>query len=251
MINRRYKPAFLLLMLFSYACPAQRKTTAQQNGTLRISFVNIVNGVPLVLNDAEYTNPFHEKYRIGKLKYYVSNVEAQNKRGIQKERNSYHLLNAADEQTMRFSFSLRSGSYDTLSFLLGVDSLRNCSGAQTGALDPLNDMFWTWNSGYVMFKMEGSSPASDQIGNRFEYHIGGYSGPNSAIRKIRIAQTFEILAGKTTELIVESDIGKFWQDPNDIPIALTPVCTTPGTLSKRIADNCSKMFRIKNQYPDK
>ena len=51
-----------------------------------------------------------------------------------------------------------AGNYNSLSFLLGVDSMHNVSGAQTGALDPANDMFWTWNSGYVMAKMEGASP---------------------------------------------------------------------------------------------
>jgi hypothetical protein len=45
-------------------------------------------------------------------------------------------------------------------FLLGVDSARNVSGIQTGALDPARGMFWTWNSGYVMAKIEGSSPSA-------------------------------------------------------------------------------------------
>jgi hypothetical protein len=34
-----------------------------------------------------------------------------------------------------------------IKFLLGVDSLKNVSGIQTGALDPAKGMFWTWNTG--------------------------------------------------------------------------------------------------------
>ena len=40
---------------------------------------------------------------------------------------------------------------------LGVDSLRNVTGVQTGALDPAMDMYWTWNTGYVMAKLEAAA----------------------------------------------------------------------------------------------
>ncbi|WP_316930094.1 MbnP family protein, partial [Hymenobacter sp. IS2118] len=36
------------------------------------------------------------------------------------------------------------GDYQSVSFTVGVDSARNVAGAQTGALDPNNGMFWTW-----------------------------------------------------------------------------------------------------------
>lgn len=74
--------------------------------------------------------------------------------------------------------------YDSITFLIGVDSLHNVSGAQTGALDPVNDMFWTWNSGYVMAKLEGNSSSSPQMNQKFEYHIGGYSGKHNVVKKL-------------------------------------------------------------------
>ena len=50
---------------------------------------------------------------------------------------------------------------------------------RTGVLDPSGagaDMYWTWNSGYIFFKMEGTSPAATGMGNSFMYHIGGFGG---------------------------------------------------------------------------
>jgi len=44
-------------------------------------------------------------------------------------------------------------------------------------------MFWTWNSGYIFFKLEGNSPVSTQPNGKIEYHIGGFQSPTSAIRK--------------------------------------------------------------------
>ena len=65
----------------------------------------------------------------------------------------------ANQNHRLLNLYLPEGDYTELQFLLGVDSLHNVSGAQTDDLDPAKDMFWTWNSGYVMAKMEGNSPA--------------------------------------------------------------------------------------------
>ena len=236
---------FFIPVFITFSALAQKKISPGHTGILKVSFINTVNGIPLVVNDSVYSNPFGETYRISKLKYYISNLTAKNTGIAQKEKNSYHLLNAADTTSTVFGFSLKQGNYSTLEFLLGVDSLRNCSGAQTGALDPLNDMFWTWDNGYVMFKLEGSSPASAQLNNRIEYHIGGYYGINKVIKKISLQSPFKIEAGKTTTLFIETDINKIWKGPNDISIARTPVCATTGPLARRIADNYNNMFSLK------
>ena len=175
----RRRNLFFIPLFFCFSAFAQKQT-----GVVKIIFVNTVNGTPLVLNDSSYTNPFNETYKVSKLKYYVSNINVNKKNGTQKEKDSYHLLNEADTASLNFSFPLKAGNYKSVDFLLGVDSAKNCSGAQSGALDPMNDMFWTWNSGYVMFKLEGSSSSSTQPNKRIEYHIGGYAGNKSVTKKI-------------------------------------------------------------------
>ncbi|MDQ2863900.1 MAG: hypothetical protein M3R50_09685 [Bacteroidota bacterium] len=143
--------------------------------TIKIVFVNTVKGIRIVLNDSVYVNPFNETYTISKLRYYITNVSLQAEHNFFMEKNSYHLIDESNEETQAITFSVPSGSYSSLNFLLGVDSLHNVSGAQTDDLDPAKDMFWTWNSGYVMAKMEGNSPASKLVNNKFEFHIGGFS----------------------------------------------------------------------------
>ncbi|MEO6546805.1 MAG: MbnP family protein [Ferruginibacter sp.] len=245
----RYLLSILSILMLLNSC---QKTIVSRKGLVKISFRNVVNSSPMVLNTNTYTNPFGEAYTITKFKYYISNV----KLGLSgvtttaEETNSYHLVDQTIPESLSFSFDADEGSFITLSFMLGVDSTRNVSGAQTGALDPLNDMFWTWNSGYVMAKMEGTSPQSNQPGNIIEYHVGGFSGVNNVLKTISMVmpggKTVNIKQGQTSEIILDADFNTWWQHPNDLKIANLPVSTTPGAAAKMISDNYSNMFTITN-----
>ena len=86
--------------------------------------------------------------------------------------NTYFLVNQDEEASMAIEMdSLPLGLYKSIKFMIGVDSTRNVSGSQTGALDPANGMFWTWNSGYIFLKMEGTSPVIPNTGHNFTFHI--------------------------------------------------------------------------------
>jgi len=182
MMTARCGALFLLVQLCLSAAMGQALVA-----NLKVTFVNTINKVPLVLDSVTYTNCWNETYTISKLKYYISNVQLQMaNKTINKETNSYHLINEEDTATKSFSLSMPAGKYSSLSFLIGVDSLKNVSGAQTDALDPLNGMFWTWNNGYIMFKLEGNSPQSTVVNNKVEYHIGGFAGANNSLRIVTI-----------------------------------------------------------------
>lgn len=213
---------------------------AQDAGMLSISFSLEANGSPILLRDTAYKNSFGETYTINKLKCYAGQWQF-NQQAIDK----YLLVNAATEEN-KIDFSLPAGHYPQFSFLLGVDSMRNCSGAQDGALDPMNDMFWTWNSGYIMFKLEGNSLQSAADLNRIEWHIGGYKGPLNATRRISFQQPFEVASGKTTEIHIVLNLDKIWDGKNKIKISEDPMCMTMGTLAQKIADNFPGLFSIRN-----
>jgi len=215
------------------------------SANVKISFVNTVNHVPLVLDSVSYINPFAENYTISKFKYYVTNLFLTGSKKKSTVKNSYYLVDAKDTASTSFVFFVPPGNYNSISFLLGVDSTKNVSGAQSGALDPTNDMFWTWNTGYVMAKLEGGSAASAVVNNKVEYHIGGFAGADNVVKKITLPLTVNIKKDAVTEIIIEADINTWWQIPNDILIAQNPVCTNPGLLAKKIAANYCKMFSIK------
>ena len=249
------KTLFYLMVLLPYCCwnnadaqPKNSNAVAQGGGLLKIVFNNLINHQPIVLHDSTYTNPFGETYIISKFKYYVSNTVLYTSGKANKIKNDYHLINQSIDSSLSFTISLPENQYDSIQFLLGVDSAMNTSGAQTGALDPINDMFWTWNSGYVMQKLEGTSPQSNAMHNKMEYHIGGFSGGNSVLNYLTLTfpkeKILKIRKGKMSTVIIDVAINKFWDANRIIKINDTPVCTSPGILAKEIAANFSKLFSI-------
>jgi hypothetical protein len=238
----------IICLLATSSFSADESYKSSQTGTLKIIFINTANGKPVVLRDSLYSNYFGEQYSVSKLKYYISNI-TMTANNSSKNMGGYYLMNAASEDNS-FEFPLQPGNYSDLGFLLGVDSLRNCSGAQTGALDPMNDMFWTWNTGYVMFKIEGTSPASTSDLQRIEHHVGGYKGANNVATKINFNFTgpalLEIKANSTTEMIIETNLDNYWHGNSSIKISELPVCTTTGELARKIASNFKTLFSVKN-----
>ena len=237
----------LFVAVFTMALSSFEKAP-DKNGTLRITFINTANGKPVVLRDSINSNAFGEQYSISKLKYYISNILIPGSEQLP-ENDPYHLLNAA-EANNNFELSLKAGNYKTIQFLLGVDSIRNCTGAQTGGLDPMNDMFWTWNSGYVMFKLEGTSSSSTADLQRIEHHIGGYKGDNNVATLIHLnfpaTQLLQIEEGGTTLLTIETNLDNYWKSTAEIKISETPLCMSTGELAKKMASNFPGLFSVKS-----
>ena len=237
---------FLLATFFS---SFQQKKIENQNSlsAIKLTFANNVNGRKIIFNDSTYTNSFGENFTITKLRYYVTSISLPGGSQNVKEKNSYHLIDESKAESQVIKFLIPEGDYGAIQFLLGVDSLHNVSGAQTDALDPANDMFWTWNTGYVMAKMEGHSSSSKQVNNKFEFHIGGFSGPFSVLQWVLLdfpGETHHFVAGKNYEITINADINNWWQHPHDIKISEHAIITSPGKFAKEISENYAKMFRI-------
>ena len=245
------KNIFIILLALIIINPgiSQKKSwaVAASTGSIIIHFDNKVNGRLIVLTDSTYVNPFGEPFTISKFRYYISNIKFHSESGSARESNSYHLIDAGKPASQVFSCRIKEGNYSSITFLLGVDSLHNVSGAQSGALDPLNDMFWTWNTGYVMAKFEGSSPVSSLRNNIFEYHIGGFKGINKVLRLITLKfpnERLKVSRGHSSELFLQADANEWWHGSIELKISANPSISSPGNVAKLISENYAKMFAI-------
>ncbi len=115
------------------------------------------------------------------FRYYISNFRLKKEDGTWwTHPESYFLVDASLPESMVLNITgVPAGNYTEVAYVMGVDSTRNVSGAQSGALSTTNGMFWSWSTGYIMVKAEGTSPQA--TGGSFAYHLGGFSGANGIV----------------------------------------------------------------------
>ena len=224
------------------------KTVNEPEYILKIKFRTTVNGQPLKF-DSTYTNSFGEDFTVTAFRFYVGHLVAGSTGdGLKNSKSIYHLVDAAVLSSQIISIPLKVRELLSLNFQVGVDSIDNVSGAQDGDLDPAKGMFWTWNSGYVMAKLEGNSTYSKVPTGSFTYHIGGYKGPDKAIRRIELSVSKEIsdavLQKQINEIVIEVELGKWFESIHSLKISDKAFVHGPGATARLYADNYSTMFSV-------
>jgi len=222
--------------------PASPKT-----GSIELHYGNMVDTNDLVLNTQWYKNKNGDSFKVSTFNYYISNIIFNGPSNASfKETESYHLVQANVMSSSEFTISgITPGKYSSVSFLIGVDSTRNVSGAQTGALDPALGMFWSWNTGYIFMKMEGQSPKSTAASNLLKFHIGGFTGANNAIRTITIPFNDTItIDNNAFHAHINVDLAKLFEAPNLVDFSTLNTVHMPGANAIKIANNYTSMFSL-------
>jgi hypothetical protein len=232
-----------------------------------------------LLFDSNYITPLGDTFSVTKFKFFVGNpILTYKKINDVSSQNNYFLINQMDTASQTISFQVINNFFTHLAFSIGVDSAKNVNGVQTGALDPATGMFWTWNSGYIVAKLEGKSPNSKAPFSNITYHIGGFRKTNNAVREISMPLKKEYLDDTSlikiqasekidrkhlrlsnidttlfysyhcSEIVINInvDLNKWFDGPHPIKIAEKSFCMSPGKIAMEIADNYANMFSIKS-----
>ena len=229
--------------------PAPTATT----GSLKVNFEAMVDTSELVFDTQNYVNANLDTFKVNVFKYYVSNVVlTKSDNSTYVVPNSYFLV---DHKTSGANMITLTGvpiaNYKSIQFIIGVDSTRNVSGAQEGALAVSNNMFWSWNSGYIFAKMEGTSPQSGNSSKNLAFHIGGFAGANNALKTITISfgsSTANVSASVTPEVHLTSDLSKWFKGANTITFATQHSIMMPGMNALKIASNYANMFAFEHVH---
>jgi hypothetical protein len=182
-----------LLLLITPSCKKDDHThsddkTQGGKGDITLKFEHNWGENSLQLNTAaSYLSETGDSISLTQFNYYISNIQLVNKSGeVWKEADSYHLIKVGSSPLVELKLKdIPTGEYTAIRYTIGVDSVRNVSGAQEGALDPKEGMFWSWNTGYIFIKIEGTSPSSSD-NNKITFHIGGFNratGNNALVEK--------------------------------------------------------------------
>lgn len=270
------KIAFLAFFIaFSTALSSCKKDSdtdpeidPNKKGMVEIKFDNIAGQDDFTLGE-NYTNAAGETFKVDMLQYYISNIVLKSESGseyVVPQEESYFLIKEHDAATQKIQLSnIPEGNYNEVTFTIGVDSLRNTKdpSERTGVLDigvegAGKEMYWSWNSGYIFFKMEGTSTAIEPTENnpngKFYYHIGGF-GHNSSLNNIRKATlSLGTDAAQSREEVMPSihivvDILKALEGTTQVSLKEYPVVMV-NPFSLKVSENYMKAFEYHHVHND-
>lgn len=223
----RFHFFIVVLLLASHATFAQKR--------LHVTIKITCNGGEITLPAA--CGNSSQSIRVETLRFYLSGISLYNgERLVWTEKSSYHLIDAAEQNSLKWEMNIPQNlDYDHVKFNLGIDSATNVSGAMTGDLDPTKGMYWTWQSGYINFKLEGKSPQGVSPRQEVAFHLGGYSAPYPSW------QTIELMTQNKNQITIGFDVAKFL---DGIDLQTAAHIMSPGKSAAELSVKAAKAFAI-------
>lgn len=207
----------------------------QAQDSLRIQFQLYNDNEPTEWGK-KYISSNADTFAINSCKAYFSKftITYENKEIVQVP-NSYFLVEFSESNTAKIALPISPNkAIKAISFTIGIDSATNTAGLLSGALSPMLGMYWSWQSGYINWKIEGTSPSVKTRKNAFQFHIGGYLPPNLAVRQFQ----FEPKQGVVTHKI-RIQVNELF---NKVKLKETNTIMIPGKAAMELANLFSKCF---------
>jgi hypothetical protein len=221
------------------------------NGELTFKFKNQVDGVDLQLSNSTqkiwYKNQNNDSFYVTRFNYYFTNIKLTADDGsVYAEPNSYHLIRQENDSSWTFkSKDIPNKNYVSISYMIGVDSATNKSGARTGDLSPDYAMHWGWLSGYIFMKFEGHASIND-LDKTLIFHIGGYEGKFNGIRTntLTFANPITINSSNNKTITLGANVNEIFKNPETIDFSQLNFAMTPSIYTVKMANNYNDMFQV-------
>ncbi len=217
--------AFILLF-FSIKLSAQEFKSIQFVPSFKTELFQIQKEYLLNGNTIKLTN----------FKFYISNLNYYyNDSLIYTSAQPVYLIDGLDSNSLFIKEKIKL-SFNNIKFNIGIDSLTNTVGALEGALDPTTGMYWTWQSGYINFKLEGVASNCPARYHKFYWHIGGYKDPFNALRNVVVTSKHFTSSAK-----IEINLADLFEK---IDVAKTYQVMSPNPQSVQIANELPSLFNL-------
>ena len=203
-----------------------------QNHNLVLQFIPKFHQEIVQFDEEYYSITEKDSVQFDIFRCYISNIQLlKNGKSVYKEKDSYHLLSFGENPKNEIKISIDI-AFDQIEMQIGIDSLTNVSGAFGGALDPTNGMYWTWQNGYINFKLEGKSTLCNTRNHEFQYHIGGYQFPFSTLQTLKFHTS-------NPSISIDILLDKFMENLN---LSTTNHIMSPSTNAVEIAKSFANSF---------
>lgn len=211
---------------------------AQQNVHLNLCFQHVFNGSH-INRDSTYITEQGDSLTLRNWKYYIGNL-ILDESPVMLNDEKYTLIDAMEGKVC-LSGTIKSGRYRELRFRIGIDSVDQINGVRSGALDPMNNMYWTWNSGYIALKLEGESSTAPPPLHRFEHHLGGYREGQAFQPEVimSLGNLVELTSEEKVEWNINVDLYRYWENSS---IKIKPVIMQPGPAAMEQSKAIIRLF---------
>ncbi|NUM30759.1 MAG: hypothetical protein HUU47_00345 [Bacteroidetes bacterium] len=215
----------------------------EKKGNIKFGLQYFIDNDTLKTDTIIYTNAAGNKYSINHFEYFLSGFS------FQKNDNSWHTTDNVFyvniKKTLTNTISLNNipyGDYKSVTFYLGLDSIRNQSNYLPNTIENIN-MAWpdAMGGGYHFIKLEGYF--LDKSGTKQD----GYAmhlGTNKNLIKIEINHPFSINANSLDKKLI-MNINEWFKNPlnYDFDIDGNYSMGVDGAMSK-LAQNGKDLFKI-------
>ncbi|MEI6507652.1 MAG: MbnP family protein [Bacteroidota bacterium] len=234
-----------ILFLFSFFTSCKQDSppvVVPKLHALTINFNHYFGNAPLQFL-TNYITAANDTIKIkSQFEYYISNVKLTTTDGQVYAPETYFLIHYDIDSQDPAAASIQlqnipNANFTKLSFLIGVDSLHNHTLGQTGALDPANGMVWTWNVGYIFYRLMGSFSSAN---TSFSFDLG----VDENLMKYELPASIQMDNNRTVNL--KMDLKELFQTPNvyDLKVDNKDIhsTTAPGLL--KLIPNSKDMMTL-------
>jgi hypothetical protein len=177
-----------------------------------------------------------DSLQLNTLRFYLHKVELSFEgKQVWTPSNEHFLVDVMDDKRASLELTLPDNlMYDELSFVVGVDSSLQVNGAHSGVLDAMEGMYWTWQSGYIHWKLEAEAKTGGKR-EAITWHVGGYRQPFNTLRRVSLP----VVSGRTPMKIGIDVYGLL--DANQTNVDYTIM--SPSKQAMHLADQFQNAFR--------
>ena len=242
----------LTVLVFLASCSKEEGNDKVTYGTVEMVFTPKAGDTYLSMGNT-ITTPANEQLTINELKFFISQVAMVDLDGVEYEaeplqddsaqagiwlidftQSNYSM--GQNDASYLVRFKVPVGAYADNRFAVEVPRQYNLSEISTNPhpVNGSNGMYWSWNSGFKYFVLNGSSPSAGGSGN-VHLSIGlGFRAVNYNFRSMVLAAqrpTIDISEGKTTRLMYTYDVNNLLTNVDGSPYSFVQQPNKPNPAS--------------------
>lgn len=221
------------LSLFIFTVFSIQCISAQQS-QLDVKF--IYNGNLLNLDKNYYNPQVKDSVVFNAIKCYFSEIVITDITNQRITLDTKHMLVDLEDPRSCSIQLPKNIAIASIDMTVGVDSTTNADAVMSGDLDPINGMYWAWQSGFINWKIEGKCSSLATRNHVFQYHIGGFLPPFQTTRFVSLKNTDP---NQTVSLVI--DLSVFMSKINLMEVNEV---MSPSQTGMELADLFSSLFLL-------